>query len=131
MAVVELLPDDGLSKEGHEHLLRQVFELWAQPEVRRRQAAGTLQRPARIHAVQVLLRVGQPPEVRLNEEVRGVARARANQALDAEELVAYEDVDALVDFSLEAADDANAGHITAIALRDGWAVLFDTRYNAE
>src|SRR4051794_7508333 len=112
--------DTGLSLEGQEHLLEQVFELWAQPEVRRRQEAGEMPRPARVHAVQVMLRVDAAPEVRLNEEVRGVARAAANRSVEAGDLVGYEDVESLMDFSLEAADDANAGHITAIALPAGW-----------
>jgi uncharacterized protein (UPF0332 family) len=120
-----------LSCEGHANLLRQVFELWAQPEVARRQEAGTLPRPVTINAVQVLLHAAAPPEVRLNDEVRGIARAISAQPVPANELVSYHDVDSLVDFSLEADDDENAGHITAIALPAGWAVLFDTRYNAK
>jgi hypothetical protein len=112
-----------LPADGHANLLQQVFELWAQPEVERRQVLGTMPRPAQVHAVQVLLRADGPVDVRLNDEVRGIARATADRDVAAGELVSFQDVESLVDFSLEAADDANAGHITAIALPAGWAVL--------
>jgi len=48
---------------GYERTLLQVFNLWINPEVHRRVAAGKLRIPMRLLSAQVLFRSGKTPEV--------------------------------------------------------------------
>lgn len=87
--------------------------------------------PAQVHAIQIVLRVGKAPEVRLNDEVRGQADVRATRDIAAWEEIRVADIDQLNGFTLTADEDPDPAHITAIALKDGWGISFNTRYNAQ
>lgn len=73
--------------------------------------------------------VDRSPEVRLNEEVRGQALARAKRAIRAGEVVYVDDIGGVERFEL-GDEDPNAAHVTLMARAGGWDVAFDGQYNA-
>lgn len=113
-----------------ERVVDQTFDLWIKPEVARRQAAGTLPADFMLLAAQVVMQPGQPPEVRLNAEVRFAYKAQARQRIEAgESAVAGIDTGPITEVALFD-EDANAGHISITRVGDElWALAFDFRYN--
>ncbi len=111
-------------------LLGQALELWINPEIERRMAEGRVPEDFALVAAQIVFEVGQAPAVRLNEEVRAVARFIAARAIAKGEDVMVDDLAGLEGVELTD-EDPNAGHLTVLRVRDGWAVAFDLRYNAE
>ena len=114
-------------------VLRNAFDLWFEPEIKRRQASGALPKPFRVWAVQVLLEVGRAPAVFFNDQLKGVLKARIPPDLTSPiergaELPFHELGDIL---GIELTnDESNAGHLTAILHHNTWYLLFDFRYNA-
>ena len=111
-------------------VLRQALELWINPEIERRMADRRVSERFELVAAQIVFEVGQTPAVRLNEEVRAVARFIAGRALAKGEPVMVDDLAGLEGVELTD-EDPNAGHLTVLRVRDGWGVAFDFRYNAE
>ncbi len=73
--------------------------------------------------------VDSPPEVRLNEEVKAVFKARATRPLEKGEMLTSADFDNIE--GIELTDlDPNAGHLTMLLHRGAWHLVFDFRYNA-
>ena len=129
--------------------VRSQMEMFVQPEVARRQAAGTLPKPFALHRFQVIFPPkGGAPEVRINYEVRGVVKiaikgspgssvwADLGTRGDAAGLppevedaqVSEIEVEALLDFEL-APGDADFGHFTCIKYGTRGFVGFNFRYN--
>jgi hypothetical protein len=113
--------------------LEQAFRLWFEPELKRREATGSIGKEFAVWAGQVVMNLDADPVVRINEEIRGAFVARAGKAgLRAKpgEAILLRDIDQIE--SMELTDeDPNAGHLTAILHRGRWHLFFDFRYNAE
>jgi len=114
-------------------VLQQAFELWFEPEIRRRQAAGAIPQPSSLFAAQLLMEPGRPPVIRFNGEIRGVFQARpgAHTTFPVEKgtQLRLADLGEIVGMQLTD-EDANAGHLTAIIHQGTWYLMFDFRYNA-
>jgi hypothetical protein len=65
--------DDLMTK----NLVKQAFELWLNPEIKRRAERGEITLPLRLSQAQILFSVGGKPIVRLNDEVKAVVQAKA------------------------------------------------------
>jgi uncharacterized protein (UPF0332 family) len=104
-------------------LFKQVVELYVLPELAKR---GTPS--AQVRAAQVVMTVGQPVQVRLNDEVRAVLRAVAARPIAKGENVAPRDLRTVEDIALTD-DDPNSAHVTMVQLEGGWSIAFDFRYN--
>jgi uncharacterized protein (UPF0332 family) len=114
-------------------VLQNAFQLWFEPEIQRRQESGRLPKPFHLWAAQVLLEVGKQPVIFFNDQIRGVLKAGIDPKATAE-IKKGESVplDTVADIQgLQLTDsEANAGHLTAILLKNVWYLLFDFRYNA-
>jgi uncharacterized protein (UPF0332 family) len=120
------------SDEFWENLIANIFKIWVIPEVERRRATSATG-DFQFRAAQVVMELGVPPEVRLNNEVRGtVVLDDPDQFSNP---VDIEDFHLLAPhmrgFHLEMDDRPNAAHITAVHHSGGWFVDFDLRYNGE
>lgn len=120
-------------EEFWDNLTRNVLEIFAVPEVNRREAAGRLPPDFNLRAVQIVMEVDATPEVRLNEEVSVAAYLREGATMPSSGTV-YQDIGEMLHLvdavSLPPLDHPNAGHITMVMTVDGWSVWFDFRYNA-
>jgi len=114
-------------------VLQNAFDLWFDPEIKRRQASGSLPTPFHVWAVQVLLEVGKPPSIFLNDQLKGVLQAQIlpdfKSPVERGAEIRFDELGDIVGMQLTN-DQPNAGHLTAILHRNNWYLLFDFRYNA-
>jgi hypothetical protein len=118
-----------LPVEGQQRLLRQIFEFWVNPEIERRRNAGALPPGFALLSAQVILNIGEPTLVRLNEEVRAGMQVIPNTDVVKGSAVYWDQIKEIKDFQLTD-DDPNAGHFTIFWNGKGWLIVFDCRYNA-
>jgi len=118
-----------LPPEMAQELLRQVFDLWINPEVVRRQAEGGLTAPVDLISAQVIFHSERPLEVRLNHEVKAIAEVRLNQSVAQDEPITVGNVVQVLGIDLTE-DDADSAHITLIRNgSDEWTLSFNAGYN--
>lgn len=121
---------DDLDPELGPRVFEQTWQFWVGPEIERRQVAGLLPPDYELYRAQVMFGMGnEPPEVRLNEEVRGVFTAVAARAIEKGELVTTADIASVTEV-VRSEDDADSGHITMLRTNGGWTIAFDFRRNA-
>lgn len=116
---MEPIPSDELGQAQVQHWVT----TYVAPEIDRRVAANAWSPETPVSSAQILLRSGQPPEVRLNNEVALLARAKVNRPLDAGDDVFAEDIDRIEGYEL-LPDDSDAAHITLLAQQDGCLAIF-------
>lgn len=111
--------------------LREALALWVSPEIERRTADGRLPPDFHLRRAQVILSLDAAPQVRLNDEVMALIKARfaGGRVLTPGDDVYEADIAAIESMTLTAAD-ANAAHFTFIQLGGATFVGWDFRYNA-
>jgi HEPN domain-containing protein len=114
-------------------VLKNAFELWFDPEIGRRQAAGLLPTPFAVWAAQVLLEVGEPAEIFFNDQIRGIFKAQIppdfQAPIERGAQISLADMGEIVGMELTI-EQPNASHLTAVLHKQTWYLLFDFRYNA-
>jgi uncharacterized protein (UPF0332 family) len=113
---------------GPERTLLQMFKLYVNPEVKRRQLDGSLPDQFTIVKAQVLFFEGRPHQVRLNDEVKISLIATAPRAIQKGEAISLSEIQHIEASELDLAD-ADAGHFTAVAHDNQWLMFFDFRQN--
>lgn len=115
-----------------ETVVEQAMSLWFLPELERRRAAGTIPTPYELCAAQVLFYPDEKPnEVRLNEEVRVLARVKFKESIAKEkgEPIFHHEIDNCESLQLPETEDPNCGHLTLLRLAGSWYLSFDFTYN--
>jgi hypothetical protein len=126
----EGIPPTATAEDLGERLVQQAFDLWINPELDRRRAAGGLSADFSLYAAQIIINVGIAPITRLNDEVMGVVRGVAARPIEKGENVSCHDLLDIHHVELTS-EDANAGHMTLLLQKGRWFVEFDFRYNAQ
>lgn len=121
-------PDIPEEVVGPERTLLQMFKLYIEPEVKRRQLNQSLPDPFTVVKAQVLFFERRSPQVRLNDEVRISLLVRAPRAIQKGESILLSEIKQIEASELDLAD-ADAGHFTAVAFSDQWLMSFDFRLN--
>jgi uncharacterized protein (UPF0332 family) len=115
-------------------VLRKAFELYFEPEIRMRQAAGTLSKPFPLWAAQIIMEPGKASIVNFNDQIVGVLQARPHAKtplpIEMGQELTLGDLGDIVGMQLPG-EFPNAGHLTAIAKDETWYLMFDFRYNAQ
>lgn len=117
------------NEKERKRIFEQVMNIWAIPEVERRQRDGILKNDFEIKRVQVIFTLGESPEIKFNEDVSITAMAKVNRSIIKGEEVKYSDIDKIEKFIVDY--PSNSGHITLFQLLDNWIIIFDARYNME
>lgn len=119
-----------LDNEIATRVMQQAFDLWINPEIERRRAAGRLPEDFALYAAQVVMDLdSELPQVRLNGEVKAVMSAPASRPVELGEELSPAEFGPIESIELTDADP-NAAHLTMICHHGVWALVFDFRYNA-
>jgi uncharacterized protein (UPF0332 family) len=111
-------------------LLNQMAEIYVNPEIRRRQEAGTLPEGFSLQRFQVIMNLGQQPIVRLNEEIKGVVQFKVREPVKQGDLIYEKDLDDPREVVLTESD-GDAGHVTAFVHKGNWHITFNFHYNTQ
>ena len=121
-----------VSQPDGSRFLRELFDIFINPEIERRKTSGTLPANFRLESAQVIMNVGQHRVIRLNDEVRALMKTKvrpdAKPQMGAP--VYWDEIEGIEDFQLTE-EDPNAGHATILRASDGWLLFFDFRYNGQ
>jgi hypothetical protein len=125
---------ESIQAEANQRTVDDVFRLFITPEIERRQVAGLAPKPYPLQKAQVVMNVGRPIQVRLNDEVKAVMSVEVEDEVKLNmqigQPVRWDAIKSIADVRLTE-DDPNAAHITMIAVPGrGFGIFFDFRYNA-
>ncbi len=121
--------DNIVSKEIGKNLLNQVFEFWVNPEIERRRQNKILPKNFKLRMAQIVMNVGKPPIIRLNDEIKAQLVVRVTRNVVAGDPVSTADIDEIENLKLTE-DDPDAGHITIILHKNRWFISFNFHYNS-
>lgn len=108
-------------------IVLQMFQFRFAPEIRKRLSEGRIDHSFVLRTAQFVQRDDTPPEIRLNQEIRGEAAVRARRDVSGGENVLVEDFDGVEGFDLNP-DELDAGHCTLFRTTNGqWRMFFDFR----
>lgn len=118
-------------EQAFQRTFAHAMELWFEPEIRRRQEAGTAPNPYPLRAAQVILYAdARPHHIRLNEEVQvGEMKLREGVTKLKGEPVYLSEIEEIPSIRLPTTEDPDCGHFTLLLLGDHWYGAFDFRYN--
>jgi hypothetical protein len=122
---------DDADPEAARRLNKQIWELWVEPEILRRGREGILAPDFKLYAFQVLLASandGRESIVRLNDEVKAVAKIRSSRPIRVGDPVYIRDIEAVEEIAL-VDGERNFAHVTGLDLRGTWVVHLDFRYD--
>jgi hypothetical protein len=105
-------------------LFADIGERFITPEVARRRAEGSMGAGDRVWRYQLLLPPGQPPVIRLNEEVRGEVLAEVSRDAAVGDEVYLEDIVRITGFEPEP-EERGTPYIAAFAQGTGWMMSYD------
>lgn len=121
------LPDDLANK-----VLQQLMDLYIRPAIEARQERGGLPRPVPLRAAQVVFYPdGRPAEVRINDEVRVLARVSMAPKEDRKigDPVYRSEITSVQELKLTDQDDPDCGHATILEMNGSWTLVMDCTYN--
>jgi len=112
----------------------QTMDLWILPEIERRQSAGKIGKPYKLHAAQIIFYAdARPREIRLNEEVKALAKVKVKEdfARDRQEgeTIFEHEIEHYESIRLPETEDPNCGHLTLIQAKGSWYLFLDCVYN--
>lgn len=116
----ETRPDGG---ELGQALFGDVVTRFINPEIERRRGVGTWPEVELVSHFQVLFHESGQVEIRLNEEIGGMAEVRATRDVKADETITTNDFDQVSKY-IPREEDAGIPHVTAFSHRDGWSLIF-------
>jgi len=126
------MTDNNQENEFGQRVFNQFMDLFVTPEVRRRQEVGELDKPLDLRAAQIIFFPdGRKPQVRINSEVRAIAKVKFRPDLTKKrgEPVYEDELEGLGQINLTEKDDPDCGHATLIRIAGRWTIAFDFRYN--
>jgi len=120
------------NSEFSKRAIQNILDIFISPEVKRRQDAGELPKPLRLLCAQVVLFPDErKPLVRINEEVRAIAKVKYKSGISKkkDDKVYDSDIEGIEDVELGPNDDPDCGHIFLFSLGTSVFLKFDFRRN--
>jgi uncharacterized protein (UPF0332 family) len=120
-----------IDETTNQRIFQQVMDIFITPEIERRRKEGSIKDGIIVSKMQIVFSLDTGKnEVRLNEEVKAIASAKANRSIQKGEIVYETDIDDIEKIELTD-EDLNCGHITLLLFKNNWTISFDFRYNKE
>jgi len=117
-------------EEAKQRIFQQVMDIFIIPEIERRQSIEKIE-PFVLSSAQIVFSLKDGKNiVRLNEEVKAVAKIKLNTSKIKGEPVYDNEVDYVEGIQLTD-KDVNCAHITLLLIKGSWVISFDFRYNKE
>jgi len=119
-------------KEFSRRVIQNIMDIFISPAVKRRQDLGELPKPLDLRVAQVMLFPDErKPLVRINEEVRAIAKVKYKSGIAKQkgDAIYDSDIEDLEDVKLGPDDDPDCGHIFLYRLGGGTFLYFDFRRN--
>lgn len=118
-----------MDEEIRKKIFQQVMDIFVTPEIERRIKEGKIKDGTVISKMQIVFSLDKGKnEVRLNKEVKAIAKSKINRAIKKGEVVYENDIDNIEKIEL-IDDDKNCAHITLLLFKNSWIVSFDFKYN--
>ncbi|MEB2308774.1 MAG: HEPN domain-containing protein [Candidatus Brocadiaceae bacterium] len=117
-----------IAKNASKHFM----DIFIMPEVVRRQEIGELPKPLDLRAAQIVFYPdGKNPTVRINSEVKAVAKMKLKAGIEKNfgDPVFSNELDGLEELTLSNKDSPDCGHVTLLKLNGTWMMAFDFIYN--
>jgi HEPN domain-containing protein len=114
-----------LADQFSDALLQQLFDIFVEPELKRR---GNALLPQGIKKVLITLPPSAPPYVELNDEVQLIARTTVNRSIEKGEPVTEGDIEQIASLS-PVTIDSDAGWVAILRVKNQFTIQFDFRRN--
>ncbi len=125
--------DDTINREMAQQFFEQMMALFVEPEVQRRKKTGEISDTFVLHGVQIVFYPdGQEPDVRLNHEVRAIAKIKLKEGVikQPREPIYQSEIERFDQIVLADPEDADCGHATIVRINEAaWTLSFDFVYN--
>jgi HEPN domain-containing protein len=115
--------------EFSRNLFNQIIQLWAIPELERRNQSL---KEDNLRGIQVIFYPDRRNhEVRINDEIKAIGKVKLKPGIGKEkgEPIYENEVEGIEIIGLTEDDDVDCAHITLVRLLDTWFMAFDFRYN--
>ena len=110
----------------------QLMKLLVDPEIKNRQANGTLPKGFQLSKAQILFSPdGTKPKVRLNDEVRALVEFKLKKGIlkKGGEIIYENEIDRPKSVKLTEDDNPDCGHVLLFKIGSNWFIGLDLRYN--
>ncbi|MGZ5551897.1 MAG: hypothetical protein ACXWE7_14035 [Nitrososphaeraceae archaeon] len=114
------------------NLFNHVLEIWINPEIEKREIESRIPKNFQISKIQILIKPGEKPLVRFNDEVLAEIIAHLTPGVRKSVLgepVYNNEIQKICKIQLTDKDDPDSGHLTMILLKNKWYIYFDFRMN--
>ena len=110
--------------------LQQIMEMYIIPDIERRKSIGEIpgDKKYELHQAQVLFSSDGSKIVRLNSEVKILAKAKINKSINKGGTLYERDVDKIVSLEL-LPEEKDFGHFTFIKFKGAWVIAFSFIYD--
>jgi hypothetical protein len=114
--------------EIYSRFMDDVFKIWINPEIEKRRQHKIIGNDFVLNKFQVLMKLGQGNEVRLNDEIKIVALVEVKEAVEKGQTIYMDEIKKVKECRLTQ-EDADAGHVTGLLLGGFWNISFNFQYN--
>jgi len=118
-----------MDNEIAQRVFQQVMDLWITPEIEKRKIHKKIPSEFKLRSAQIVFSSERTLiKIRLNNEVKAIAKCKVNKAKNKGDFVYEEDIENIE--SIELTDkDPNSAHLTLLLIKGRWIISFDFRYN--
>jgi len=118
-----------MNQDISQKLFQQTMNMWINPEIDKRKSLNRMPDDFKLKSAQIIFSLDRGwNKVRLNKEVKAVAKCKINCAKNKGDAVYETDIDEIE--SIDLTDkDPNCAHITLLLFKNNWVISFDFAYN--
>ncbi len=118
-----------MDNEIAQRVFQQAMDLWITPEIEKRKQHKKISPNFELRSAQIVFSSERALiEIRLNDEVKAIAKCKVNKAKNKGDVIYEEDIENIEKIELTN-KDPNSAHLTLLRVRDKWIISFDFRYN--